>query len=273
MKFISATASLSIITFVATHAEERLPEVEILHPGVRLSVVAEHPDIATPTGVDVDKDGQVWAVACHTHMPPKDYDGPTMDEILIFEPDGTRRIFYDKTSQTMDLELGEDGWVYLAERDRILRVRDSDGDGKGDVEETLVELVSEAVYPHNALSGLAWDPNGELVFGLGENFAKAWDLNARDGSSIPGIDRGGVFRITAEGGIFAKSPKDCGIHLASPSELTVKSSQRKMTPENIRPARSSTSCRTATTVTVAATEEPLRIPSSVGTENCAELCL
>lgn len=228
MKFISATASLSIITFVATHAEERLPEVEILHPGVRLSVVAEHPDIATPTGVDVDKDGRVWAVACHTHMPPKDYDGPTMDEILIFEPDGTRQIFYDKTSQTMDLELGEDGWVYLAERDRILRVRDSDGDGKGDVEETLVELVSEAVYPHNALSGLAWDPNGELVFGLGENFAKAWDLNARDGSSIPGIDRGGVFRITPEGGDLRKIAEG----LWNPFGVTVRADGEIFAAEN-----------------------------------------
>lgn len=194
---------LTLASFTA-HADDRLPEIEILRPGVQLSVIAEHPDIATPTGLDVDSDGRVWAVACHTHMPPKDYAGPALDEVLIFEPDGTRHVFYDKTNQTMDLELGKDGWVYLSERDRILRVRDSDGDGKGDVEETLVELISEAVYPHNALSALAWDPDGELVFGLGENFAKAWNLKARDGGNITGIDRGGVFRISAEGGNLRK---------------------------------------------------------------------
>lgn len=189
----------------ATHgADERPAEIEILQPGVTLSQIAGHPDIATPTGVDVDSTGRVWAVACHTHMPPDDYDGPKQDEILIFDPDGTRHLFYSSTEQTMDLELGPDGWVYLSERDRILRVRDSNGDGKGDVEETLVELVSEAVYPHNALSGLAWDPDGTLVFGLGENFAKAWILQAKDGSAIKGIDRGGVFRMSAEGNDLRK---------------------------------------------------------------------
>ena len=225
----SATAGFAfLIAFAPALAEERLPEIEILQPGVRLSVIAEHPDIATPTGVDVDKDGRIWAVACHTHLPPEDYDGPKLDEVLIFEPDGTRRVFYDQTDQTMDLELGEDGWAYLSERDRILRVRDSDGDGVGDVEETLVELISEAVYPHNALSGLAWDPNGELVFGLGENFAKAWNLKARDGSNITGIDRGGVFRLTAEGGNLRKIAEG----LWNPFGVTVRADGEIFAAEN-----------------------------------------
>ena len=77
-----------MLVFIATalsQAEDRLPEIEILRPGVRLSVVAEHPDIATPTGVDVDKNGRIWTVACHTHMPPKDYDGPALEkEVLDF---------------------------------------------------------------------------------------------------------------------------------------------------------------------------------------------
>ncbi|MGK0190720.1 MAG: hypothetical protein ACI9R3_006550, partial [Verrucomicrobiales bacterium] len=136
------------LTTIVKAADDRAAEIEILQPGVRLSVVAEHPDIATPTGVDVDEQGRVWVVSCHTHLPPEDYSGPKQDEILIFDSDGTHHVFYAATEQTMDLELGSDGWVYLSERDRILRVRDSDGDNKGDVEETLVDLVSEAVYPH-----------------------------------------------------------------------------------------------------------------------------
>lgn len=193
--------SLAIVGF---SADDRPSKIEILQPGVQLSLVAEHPDIATPTGVDVDEEGRIWAVACHTHLPPEDYKGPKHDEILIFNPDGTHHLFYAETDQTMDLELGTDGWVYLSERDRILRVRDKDGDGKGDVEETLVELISEELYPHNALSGLAWAPNGDLVFGLGENFAKAWTLKAKDGSTVKGMDRGGVFRINAAGGDLRK---------------------------------------------------------------------
>ena len=52
---------------------------------------------------------------------------------------------------------------YLAERDRILRVKDSDADGVGDVEENLAVLDTVADYPHNGLSGMAWHPSGGLV--------------------------------------------------------------------------------------------------------------
>lgn len=200
----STLAVISSHTGTLVAADEREPEIEILQPGVSLTVMAEHPSIATPTGVDVDADGRVWAVACHTHLPLDDYPGPKFDEILIFDPAGTRHVFYNKTEQTMDLEHGPDGWVYLSERDRILRVKDSDGDGVGDTEQTLLVLESESDYPHNALSGLAWAPDGELIFGLGENFAKPWTLTAHDGSAITGSDRGGVFRLTAEGGQLRK---------------------------------------------------------------------
>ena len=221
-------ALLLFLAEVGILADDRPSEIEILQPGVQLTLVAEHPDIATPTGVCVDEKGRVWAVACHTHMPPDDYEGPEKDEILIFDPDGTRHLFYAATEQTMDLELGPDGWVYLSERDRILRVRDSDGDGKGDVEETLVDLVSEAVYPHNALSGLAWAPNGDLVFGLGENFAKAWTLKAKDDSAIKGIDRGGVFRISSDGGDLRKVAEG----LWNPFGVTVRADGEIFVAEN-----------------------------------------
>jgi putative membrane-bound dehydrogenase-like protein len=186
--------------------DDRPPEINTKLPGVTMHLVAEHPDLATPTGVDVDSEGSVWVVACHTHMPPEDYAGPEFDQVLVFNGvrhDDTairqRTIFYQKTHHTMDLELGPDGWVYLAERDRILRIRDSDGDGTADLEEDLAVLATEADYPHNGLSGLAWHPDGDLCFSLGENFAKRWTLTATDGSSSTGSGEGAVFRMSADG--------------------------------------------------------------------------
>jgi putative membrane-bound dehydrogenase-like protein len=185
--------------------EQRNPEVETLQPGVRLSLVAEHPSLATPTGIDVDDQGRIWLVATHTHFRPDDYVGPEHDEILVLsdenEDDRTqqRQVFYNATDATMDLELGPNGWVYLAERDRIIRVRDSDGDGKGDVEKDVVILVTEADYPHNGLEGLAWHPDGDLVFGIGENFAKPWTLTGTDGATESGTGEGGIFRCSADG--------------------------------------------------------------------------
>lgn len=181
-------------------SDERPHEAKTLKPGVTLSLVVEHPDVATPTGIDVDREGGVWVVACHTHQPKDDYKGPKKDRILHFDKDGKRSVFYDQTYHTMDLELGPDGWVYLAERGRIFRIKDSDADGKADLVEDLINLSTEADYPHNALSGLAFHPiTGELHFGLGENFAKHWILEAKDGSKYEGIGRGGAFRCKPDG--------------------------------------------------------------------------
>ncbi len=176
------------------------PQIETLQPGVKLTLLAEHPDLVTPTGIAVDKNGNIYSISCHTHFRPDDYDGPVHDEVVVFDANGkNRRVFYNKTDATMHVEIGPDGWVYLAERDRVLRVKDSNGDGVGDVEENLATLDSVADYPHNGLSGMAWHPDGGLVFSLGENFGKDWTLTAKDGSKVSGRGEGGVFRCTADG--------------------------------------------------------------------------
>lgn len=175
-------------------------QIEILQPGVKLTLLAEHPQLVTPTGIDVDAKGQIWLIACHTHFRPEGYTGPAHDEILVFDAQGkNRRVFYNKTQATMNLQLGRDGWVYLAERSRILRVKDTNADGVGDLEENLATLDTVSDYPHNGLSGMAWHPDGGLVFALGENFGKDWTLTARDGSKVSGRGEGGIFRCTPDG--------------------------------------------------------------------------
>jgi putative membrane-bound dehydrogenase-like protein len=176
------------------------PQIELLQPGVKLTLLAEHPDLVTPTGIAVDAKGQIWVIACHTHFRPEGYKGPEHDEILVFDRNGkNRHVFYNKTDATMHVEIGPDGWVYLAQRNRILRVKDTNGDGVGDTEENIATLDTLADYPHNGLSGMAWHPDGGLVFSLGENFGKDWTLTARDGSKVSGRGEGGVFRCTADG--------------------------------------------------------------------------
>ena len=176
-----------------------------LQPGLSLSLVAENPEVATPTGIDVDAQGRVWTISCHTHFRPDDYQGPPKDEVVVFEDkdgDGafeTRSVFYAATEATMDLELGSDGWVYLAERDRVLRVKDTNGDGRGDLEENIAVLKTTSDYPHNAVSGLTWAPGGDLVFGLGENMNKPWTLTGTDGKHVVGTGEGGVFRCRPDG--------------------------------------------------------------------------
>ena len=180
-------------------AESPDPQIQIRRPGVRFTLIAQQPLVATPTGVDADAEGNLWVVSCHTHMPPPDYAGPKFDQILVFGADGRRSIFFEHTVHTMDLELGQEGWVYIAERGRILRLKDTDGDGVADRSEDLAMLQTEGDYPHNALSALAWHPDGSLWFGMGENFAKPWTLTGKDGAAVQGTGEGGIFRMSPDG--------------------------------------------------------------------------
>ena len=183
------------------------PQIRLEAPGVRLTMIAEHPDIVTPTGIDVDDSGNIWAIACHTHFRPDDYVGPDHDEVIRFGADGSRAVFYQKTTATMDLELGPDGWVYLAQRDRIVRVRDTDSDGVGDQQQDIAVLDTEADYPHNGLSGMAWHPSGDLIFSLGENFWKSWTLTSSAGDVVTGSGEGGIFRCKADGSSMRRIAK------------------------------------------------------------------
>jgi putative membrane-bound dehydrogenase-like protein len=170
--------------------------------------LAEHPDLVTPTGIDLDSQGNIWVVSSHTHFRPSSYQGPELDEILVFDSEGkNRRVFYNKTKATMQLLWGPDGWLYVAQRDRILRVKDSDNDGVGDTEETIAGLDTLADYPHNGLSGMTWHTDGGLIFSLGENFGKDWTLRGSDGKSLLGRGEGGVFHCTKAGGDIRRIAK------------------------------------------------------------------
>ena len=196
----------------ATSAQESSDKtasrVQASVPGVVVERLAEHPDLVTPTGIDLDSQGNVWVVSCHTHFRPSSYQGPEFDEILVFDSEGkNRRVFYNKTKTTMQLLWGADGWLYVAQRDRILRVKDSDNDGVGDTEETIAGLDTLADYPHNGLSGMTWHTDGGLIFSLGENFGKDWTLRGSDGKSLAGRGEGGVFHCTKAGGDIRRIAK------------------------------------------------------------------
>lgn len=178
-----------------------------LEAGLEIELVASEPDIVTPVACRFDDRGRLFVIESHTHFPPSDYDGPAHDRIKILDDtDGDSsldriRVFHEGTRKTMGLAFGSDGWLYVATRDSIRRIRDTDGDDRGDAEEVIVRLETEADYPHNGLCGLAFDPAGQLTFGLGENFGEAYTVIGADGSSLSGGGEGGnIYRCTADGG-------------------------------------------------------------------------
>jgi putative membrane-bound dehydrogenase-like protein len=171
-----------------------------------LELVAREPDIVTPTGLAVDERGRVWVIENNTHQRPPEYKGPASDRIRIFadfDAGGrARRVttFADGFRNAMSLALGPDGAVYLATRSDIYLLRDTDGDDVADERKVIVKLDSTGDYPHNGLSGFAFDGVGNLYFALGENLGADYKLIGADGTTLSGGGEGGsIYRCRPDG--------------------------------------------------------------------------
>lgn len=167
----------------------------VLDDRLVLELVAREPDIVTPTGLAVDERGRVWVLENHTHQRPANYRGPTSDRIRVFDDfdasGKARRIttFADGFRNVMGIALAPDGGVYLATRSEISLLRGRDG--KVSESKTLARLDTPGTYPHNGLSGFAFDGVGRLYFGMGENLGAPYKLIGADGTTLEGGGEGG----------------------------------------------------------------------------------
>ncbi|QDU38697.1 Cytochrome c [Maioricimonas rarisocia] len=188
---------------------------------LQVTLFAEDPSIRTPTGIDVDPQGRVWALESNTHFRPDDYDGPETDRLLVFEdPDGNGRAdgvttFATDFTYAMSVAVrppwidpvelpGHDDpgrqQVFLATRAEILLLEDLDGDDGCDRRTRLVHLETDGNYPHNGLAGFAFDALGWMYFGFGENLGADYAIIGRDGTRLTGGGEGGnMYRIRPDG--------------------------------------------------------------------------
>lgn len=169
---------------------------------------AAQPDVVTPTGLVVDRKGRVLVIESHTHFRPEGYQGPAADRIQLLEDangDGQAdrvSTFFEGTKYTMGLAFHPtNGWLYVATRWEVFRIRDADDDGKADgPPESLVKLDTPGNYPHNGLAGFAFESDGRVIFGLGENLGANYTLAGRDGTRLVGGGEGGnVYRCQPDG--------------------------------------------------------------------------
>ncbi len=171
---------------------------KVLDNRLQLQLVAAEPDVVTPTGLAVDERGRVLVIESHTHFPPEGYKGPKHDRILLmddFDPaTGKARkigVFFEGTTHTMNLAVYYDGSIYVATRAEVFRLRDTDNDGKSDERTRICYLETAGNYPHNGLSGFAFDFAGNVYFGFGENLGADYKLIGSDGKSLSGGGEGG----------------------------------------------------------------------------------
>ncbi|MFT4589031.1 MAG: putative membrane-bound dehydrogenase-like protein [Candidatus Binatia bacterium] len=192
--------------FCAAAASAASAPLQIHDDRLTVELFAEQPRIVTPNGIAVDENGRVFVIENHTHQRPASYVGPSSDRVLVFEDknaDGRadkRSVFHEGFTHAMDLAFHFDGSLYLATRNDVYRLRDFDGDLGADSVEHLIHMETAALYPHNGMSGLAFDFSGNLYFSLGENRAQSYVLSGTDGTTIAdGRGSGGVFWCRADG--------------------------------------------------------------------------
>ena len=194
----------------STLVAQDLPKVN--DDTLRVDLFATEPLIQTPIGMTFDKAGRLLVIESQTHFRPKDWTGPAHDQIVWLKDtsgDGvadTREIIFADSDMTMDIAAHPDGSIYLSTRNEILRLRDPSGDGKySQVDRKLVWMESDSRYPHNGLSGLAFDAKGGLYFGMGENLGGAYKLIGSDGKEFGDQGEGGnIWHVTADGKRLAR---------------------------------------------------------------------
>lgn len=174
--------------------------------GVTVSLFVENPLVVTPTGIAVDNNGRVFVAESHTHFRPDDYDGPPSDRILLLsdaDADGKadlRTVFHEGFTHVMDLEFAADDSLYVATRMDIHRMRDTDGDGVADEVTPIIRMKTTGTYPHNGISGLCFNADGTLNFGLGENLGHKYTMTGTDGAQVKGGNEGGsTWHVRADG--------------------------------------------------------------------------
>ncbi len=199
----SSILHLSVFLFPAAVAIAAPPQPE--DSRLTIDLVAQAPEIRTPTAIDVDSKGRIWVLENNTHFRPKNYDAPPTDRVLImddFDTTGHARrisVFADGFRDGMGLKLLPDGGVIVSTRAETFLYRDAQAAGKVDQRTSLLKLDTKDDYPHNGLSGIALDGHGKLYAGLGENHGTPWTLTGSDGVAIKGADEGGIFRCNLDG--------------------------------------------------------------------------
>ncbi len=195
----------------ARDAEAKGEKPKSLDDRLSVTLFAEQPQIVTPTGVDVDDTGRVWAIESNSHFRPENYAGHASDRLLLLEDtDGDGKAdkitpFADGFRFAMSVKVRPQGKVYVATRREVIILEDTDGDAKADRRKTILTLETKGDYPHNGLAGLAFDAMDNLIIGLGENLGESYVLVGSDGRKQTGGGEGGnVYRARPDGSGLAR---------------------------------------------------------------------
>ncbi|WP_240469928.1 PVC-type heme-binding CxxCH protein [Cyclobacterium sp. SYSU L10401] len=181
--------------------------VTILDERLELTLMKQDPEIVTPIGIAVDEKDRVYVLESHTHLPPKDYQGPDHDIIKVYEDsngDGTwdkESVFAEGLFEGLNIAFSPKGHLYAVTSKEVWKFYDEDGDGFSERSEKLMAFTKpEQVYAHAAILSITFDNEGWMYIGRGNTGAAHWIFQGSDGKEVSGYgDGGNIIRAKTDG--------------------------------------------------------------------------
>lgn len=140
--------------------------------GFEVNLFASEQDgVPNPLALRWDERGRLWVLSTVAYPQPAPGE-PTDDKVLILEDtdrDGRmdrRTVFADGLRMPMGMELAGPGEVYLGEGEKLLLLRDINGDDRVDVKEVVFSGFGTG-DTHQNLNSFVWSPDGALVMHQG----------------------------------------------------------------------------------------------------------
>ena len=186
-------------------SEAKTPDEECksfkLPPGFTAQLVASEPDIDKPMQMAYDTKGRLWVTSSH-HYPWATEPGKGSDKLVVlsdFDENGKAKkvtVFDDKLNIPIGvLPLGDGKSVIVGECGRILKLTDTDGDGKADQRETLYEGFGYR-DTHGMTNSYTLMPDGWVYACHG--FANDSKVKGKDGHEVT-MNSGNTFRFRPDG--------------------------------------------------------------------------
>jgi putative heme-binding domain-containing protein len=211
MRFVSppiVALALAIPTFAQTHVaptDPLSPEDERksfkLPPGFEAQLVAAEPDIGKPIQMAFDAKGRLW-VTTSRHYPFPAAEGKASDKLYVLSeigPNGRAKkvtVFADDLNIPIGiLPLPDCNSCLVSECGRIVKLTDTDGDGKADKRETILEGFGYR-DTHGMTNSFMLLPDGWVYATHG--YANESVVKAKDGSEVR-MHSGNTYRFRPDG--------------------------------------------------------------------------
>lgn len=158
-------------THIFLSGEEAMQHIKV-PPGCKLQFIAsekEFPELVSPVQMAFDTKGRLW-VAAWKNYPERTPTSKDGDKLLVFDlnTDGSVKkmtVFIDDLNCPTGFQFYKDG-VLLMQAPDLWFVRDTDGDGKADWKERVLNGMDSADSHHTA-NALCYEPGGAIYLSDG----------------------------------------------------------------------------------------------------------